>query len=185
MTSLPIYYKDSRGRGEAMPERQTPWERNQVFHRKGIVVFFLAVIAGCVWLTGRLAYLMIFQSEYYMAQADELHERERAIKAARGEIYDANGTVIAANRTVCTISVVHNQVTDPERVVEILAQELAMDPERVRASVEKYTSREVVIVRILPSIPFNIDSYFTSSPIIPWLSLPVKPSTREAKFPKG
>ena len=95
-----------------MPERQTPWERNQVFHRKGIVVFFLAVIAGCVWLTGRLAYLMIFQSEYYMAQADELHERERAIKAARGEIYDANGTVIAANRTVCTISVVHNQVTD-------------------------------------------------------------------------
>ena len=95
-----------------MPEKNTTWERNQIFHRKGIVLFFFVVVAGVLWLSGRLAYLMIFQSEYYMAQADELHERERSIKAARGEIYDANGTVIAANRTVCTISVVHNQVTD-------------------------------------------------------------------------
>ncbi len=142
-----------------MPEKNSKWERNQVFHRKGIVFFFLAVIAGCIWLTGRLAYLMIFQSEYYMAQADELHERERSIKAARGEIYDANGTVIATNRTVCTISVVHNQVTDPERVVEILAQELSMDPEKVRASVEKYTSREVIKTNVDKEIGDVIRAY--------------------------
>ncbi len=87
-------------------------QRNQIFHKKGIVGVFLIMLAGSLWLGGRLAYLMVFRSEYYMAQAEELHERERSIKAARGEIYDRNGTLIAANRTVCTISVIHNQITD-------------------------------------------------------------------------
>ncbi|MCI8402417.1 MAG: peptidoglycan glycosyltransferase [Lachnospiraceae bacterium] len=102
------------------------------------------MVLACLWLSGRLAWLMIFQSEYYMEQADELHERERSIKAARGEIYDATGTVIAANRTVCTISVIHNQITDADQVVEVLSEQLQIDPEKVRASVEKYSAREVI-----------------------------------------
>jgi stage V sporulation protein D (sporulation-specific penicillin-binding protein) len=119
-------------------------QRNQIFHKKGIVAVFFAMVLACLWLSGRLAWLMIFQSEYYMERADELHERERSIKAARGEIYDATGTVIAANRTVCTISVIHNQITDADQVVEVLSEQLQIDPEKVRASVEKYSAREVI-----------------------------------------
>ncbi len=119
-------------------------QRNQIFHKKGIVGVFLIMLAGSLWLGGRLAYLMVFRSEYYMAQAVELHERERSIKAARGEIYDRNGTLIAANRTVCTISVIHNQITDADEVVRVLSEQLELSPEKVRASVEKYSSREVI-----------------------------------------
>jgi stage V sporulation protein D (sporulation-specific penicillin-binding protein) len=119
-------------------------QRNQIFHKKGIVGVFLIMLAGSLWLGGRLAYLMVFRSEYYMAQAEELHERERSIKAARGEIYDRNGTLIAANRTVCTISVIHNQITDADEVVRVLSEQLELSPEKVRASVEKYSSREVI-----------------------------------------
>lgn len=124
--------------------KELPGGRNQIFHRKGIVLIFAVILAAALWLGSRLAYLMIFQSEYYMRQADDLHERERSIKAARGEIYDANGTVIAANKTVCTISVIHNQITDADQVVEVLSEQLQMDAEKVRASVEKYSSREVI-----------------------------------------
>lgn len=119
-------------------------QRNQIFHKKGIVGVFFIMLAGSLWLGGRLAYLMVFRSGYYMAQAEELHERERSIKAARGEIYDRNGTLIAANRTVCTISVIHNQITDADEVVRVLAEQLELSPEKVRASVEKYSSREVI-----------------------------------------
>lgn len=91
---------------------------------------------------GRLVYLMVFQSGYYMEQAKELHERERSIKAARGRILDANGTVIADNKTVCTISVIHNQVKEPDRIVEVLCKELELSEEYVRKRVEKYSSIE-------------------------------------------
>ena len=103
----------------------------KIFHRRGIVVICSVVVAVSLFLCGRLAYLMIFRSEYYMEQADELHQRERSIKAARGQIYDATGTLIAANRTVCTISVIHNQITDADLVVEVLSEKLGIAPEKV------------------------------------------------------
>ncbi len=127
-----------------MKRKDPLWKRNQIFHRRGIVAFFLAVTVLLLVMGGRLVYLMIFRSEYYMEKAEELHERERTIKAARGEIYDANGTLIAANRTVCTVSVIHNQITDPDQVVEVLSRELSLEPDAVREKVEKYTAREVI-----------------------------------------
>ena len=102
--------------------------------RKILVTFFITAIlmAGLLW---QLGYLMIFRSEHYSRMADELHERERTIKAARGEIVDRNGTVIATNRTVCTISVVHNQIEEPETVIEVLCKELELTEVEVRKSV--------------------------------------------------
>ncbi len=111
--------------------------------RKILVTFFITAIlmAGLLW---QLGYLMIFRSEHYSRMADELHERERTIKAARGEIVDRNGTVIATNRTVCTISVVHNQVEEPETVIEVLCKELELSDAEVRKRVEKRSSREII-----------------------------------------
>lgn len=113
-------------------------------HRKKILTaaFFMALFM--VGLVGHLAYLMIFQSEHYSKMADELHERERTIKAARGEIVDRNGTVIAANRTVCTVSVIHNQVEEPEEVIKLLCEELGLSETEVRKKVEKRSSREII-----------------------------------------
>ena len=94
---------------------------------------------------GQLGYLMIFRSEHYSTMADDLHERERTIKAARGEIVDRNGTVIASNRTVCTrILVVHNQVEEPEAVIRMLSGELELPEAEVRKKVEKRSSREII-----------------------------------------
>lgn len=115
---------------------------SKTFIRKKIVVVFFACLALFVILAGRLVYLMVFQSDYYTEQAKELHERERSIKAARGRILDANGNVIADNKTVCTISVIHNQVRDPDRIVEVLSRELELSEEYVRKRVEKYSSIE-------------------------------------------
>ena len=95
-------------------------------------------------LIGQLGYLMIFQSEHYSELADELHERERTIKAARGEIVDRNGTVIATNRTVCTVSVIYNQVEDREQVIKVLCNELNLSESEVRKKVEKRSSREII-----------------------------------------
>ena len=94
-------------------------EKNKTFHRKKILAAFLIFLVSFIGLSVRLSYLMIGQSQYYAEQARELHERERSIKAARGKIIDASGTVLATNRTVCTISVVHSQIKEPERVIEI------------------------------------------------------------------
>ena len=115
---------------------------SKTFIRKKIVVVFFACLALFLVLIGRLVYLMVFQSDYYTEQAKELHERERSIKAARGRILDANGTVIADNKTVCTISVIHNQIKDPDRIVEVLSKELELSEEYVRKRVEKYSSIE-------------------------------------------
>ena len=114
----------------------------KTFHRKKVLILFLGVCFCMLLLAGRLTYLMVFQSAYYTQKALMLHERERSIKAARGEIWDRNGTVLAANKTVCTISVIHSQIKDPEAVIELLCRELSMDEETVRKRVEKVSSIE-------------------------------------------
>lgn len=95
-------------------------------------------------LTGRLIFLMVFRSSYYSQKAEDLHQRERTIKAARGRIMDRNGVVLADNRTVCTVSVIHNQVEDTEQVTTVLSELLAMPQEEIRKKVEKYSSREII-----------------------------------------
>lgn len=114
----------------------------KTFHRKKIVVTFLLCAVIFLGLAGRLAYLMVWQSEYYSAKADDLHERERSIKAARGRVLDRNGVVLADNRTVCTVSVIYNQMTDKEGVISMLCKELGLTEEYVRKRVEKYSAIE-------------------------------------------
>ena len=116
--------------------------KNKTFHKKKILVVFLAAFILILCLIGRLVYLMVFDAEYYQQKAEDLHERERDIKAARGEIIDRNGTVLATNRTVCTISVIHSQIENPEKVIEKLSEFLEMDADQVRKKVEKISSIE-------------------------------------------
>lgn len=116
--------------------------KNKTFHKKKILVVFLAAFILILYLIGRLVYLMVFDAEYYQQKAEDLHERERDIKAARGEIIDRNGTVLATNRTVCTISVIHSQIKNPEKVIEKLSEFLEMDADQVRKKVEKISSIE-------------------------------------------
>ncbi len=110
-------------------------------------------------LTGRLIFLMIFRSQHYSQMAEELHQRERTIKAARGRILDRNGTVIATNRTVCTISVIHNQITDKDQVVKVLSQALDLSPDDVRKKVEKYSAREIVATNVDKELGDQIRNY--------------------------
>ncbi|MFG6327477.1 MAG: peptidoglycan glycosyltransferase [Lachnospiraceae bacterium] len=110
-------------------------------------------------LIGRLAYLMLYMSEHYNDEAVKLHERERQIKAARGKIYDANGTVIASNSTVCTVSVIYSQITEPERVIEVLSSELGISQETVRKKVEKFSSREKIKSNVSKEIGDKIREY--------------------------
>ena len=117
-------------------------EKHKTFHRKKTFWAFMICFAAFLGLSGRLVYLMIYSSAYYSEAADELHQRERSIKAKRGRILDASGTVLADNRTVCTVSVIHNQITDPDAVVEVLSRELGLEEEYVRSRVEKYSSIE-------------------------------------------
>ena len=117
---------------------------NQTRHREKIALLFVLSALLTAVLLGRLFFLMVFCSGYYSEQAQELHQRERTIKAARGRILDASGTVLADNRTVCTISVIHNQVTDPERVIERLSSILEMPEAEIRKKVETYSSREII-----------------------------------------
>ncbi|WP_331482658.1 penicillin-binding transpeptidase domain-containing protein [Otoolea muris] len=118
--------------------------RNQTHHRGRIVFTFIALCLCMAGLSGRLFYLMVYRAEYYSQMAEDLHQRERTIKAARGRILDRNGVVIADNRTVCTISVVHNQIEEPEEVIRVLSAELGVDEETVRKKVEKYSAREII-----------------------------------------
>ena len=117
---------------------------NRTRHRSRITGMFLILAVAAAVLSGRLAYLMVFRAEYYSEKAEDLHQRERTIKAARGEIIDRNGQVIATNRTVCTVSVIHSQIQDPEEVIAVLSRELGVAEETVRARVEKRSSREIV-----------------------------------------
>ena len=118
------------------------WGKLHTFHRKKAVVVFLACILALVLLCIRLAWLMLGEAQYYSTQAENLHERERPIKAARGKILDRNGVVLADNKTVCTVSVIHSQIRDPENVIRVLSQELRISEESVRAKVEKVSSME-------------------------------------------
>ncbi len=117
-------------------------QRNKTAYRKKIMIFMIVVLAMVLFLVGRLVYLMVFCSEYYGKKAEDLHERERDIKAARGEIIDRNGVVLAENKTVCTISVIHSQIKEPELVIAMLTKELEMDEAEVRKRVEKVSSIE-------------------------------------------
>ena len=117
-------------------------KRLKTFQKKKILVLVLIVIGGLIFLAGRLTWLMIFKSEFYGEKAVDLHERERSIKAARGEILDRNGVVLASNQSVCTVSVIHSQIEDEEAVIAMLVKELGMSEETVRTRVEKVSSIE-------------------------------------------
>ena len=121
----------------------------KIFHKKKILLVFVLCAAMLLGLVGRLAWLMLFRSEYYYKKAADLHERERDIKAARGRILDVNGTVLADNQPVCTVSVVHNQLKDPEEVIRVLAKELELAEDKVRKRVEKVSALE----RIRTNVP--------------------------------
>ncbi len=134
-------------------------QKTKSFHRRKILLVFVCCMAALLFLIGRLAYLMIAKSGYYTTLAEDLHERERSIKAARGRILDRNGMVLADNRTVCTVSVIHSQITDPEQVIEVLCTELGMDEETVRARVEKNSSIERIKSNVDKDIGDAIRSY--------------------------
>ncbi|MCI9681509.1 MAG: peptidoglycan glycosyltransferase [Lachnospiraceae bacterium] len=131
----------------------------KTYNRKKIILIFVCCLIGVCVLTGRLVKLMVFESEYYQELADALHERERSIKAARGRIIDASGTVLATNRTVCTISVVHSQIKEPERVIEVLCEELELPEETVRKRVEKYSSIERIKTNVEKEVGDRIRAY--------------------------
>jgi stage V sporulation protein D (sporulation-specific penicillin-binding protein) len=121
-----------------------PMVRNKTYHRRKICVILFAVLLCAAVLLGRLVYLMLFRGNYYSKLATDLQQRERQIKAARGKILDRNGVVLASNKSVCTISVIHNQIEDPEGVIAMLVQELGLSEETVRKRVEKYSSIEKI-----------------------------------------
>lgn len=133
--------------------------RNKTFNRKKVMIVFVAVFFIMMFLIGRLVYLMIFCSEYYGNKAENLHERERDIKAARGKLLDANGTVLATNKSVCTISVIHNQMEEPEKVIEMLVKELGISKETARKRVEKVSSIERVKTNVAKETGDAIRAY--------------------------
>lgn len=127
-------------------------KKNRTFHKKKIWVVFLCCILMMAGLIGRLVFLMCFRSDYYYEKAKDLHERERDIKAARGQILDAKGKVLASNRTVCTISVIHSQIKEPEKVIALLTEKLGMEEAAVRRRVEKVSSIERVKTNVEKSV---------------------------------
>ncbi len=132
---------------------------NQTQHRRKMTLLCFLIFSAMIGLMGRLGYLMLCRSEHYSQMAEDLHERERTIKAARGRILDANGVVIATNRTVCTISVIYNQVKDREQVIRALCRELDMEEEGVRKKVEKRSSREIIRTNVDKEIGDRIRDY--------------------------
>ena len=122
-----------------MKEKET---KSRTYNRKKLTLVFCVCVLMLVGLVARLVRLMVYEADYYQELAEDLHQRERSIKAARGRILDRNGTVLASNRTVCTVSVVHSQLTDPEAVITALSRELNLPDEQVRGRVEKYSSIE-------------------------------------------
>ena len=133
--------------------------KNKTYNKKKILVVFLCAVVIILGLIGRLVYLMVFDAEYYQKLAEDLHEREREIKAARGEIVDRNGVVLATNKTVCTISVVHSQIEDPDLVTEVLAAELGLEQAEVREKVEKVSSMEKIKTNVEKEIGDRIRNY--------------------------
>ena len=134
-------------------------KKNKTYNKKKIMVVFLCAALVLAALIGRLVYLMIFDADYYQELAQDLHEREREIKAARGEIVDRNGVVLATNRTVCTISVIHSQVEKPEEVISVLSRELELDAAEVRKKVEKVSSMEKIKTNVDKEVGDRIRGY--------------------------
>ena len=134
-------------------------KKNKTYNKKKIMVVFLCAALVLAALIGRLIYLMIFDADYYQELAQDLHEREREIKAARGEIVDRNGVVLATNRTVCTISVIHSQVEKPEEVISVLSRELELDEAEVRKKVEKVSSMEKIKTNVDKEVGDRIRGY--------------------------
>ena len=133
--------------------------RTMVYHRKKIWVVFLICIMLLLGLVGRLWYLMNVRAEYYSKKAEDLHERERDIKAARGKILDIRGNILADNRTVCTVSVIHSQIKDPEKVIRVLSGALSVKEEEIRKKVEKISSIERIQTNVEKSIGDRIREY--------------------------
>ena len=133
--------------------------KNKTYHKKKILVVFTCAFLILTGLIGRLVYLMVFDAEYYQKRAEDLHKRERKIKAATGELVDLHGVVLATHNTVCTISVIHSQIKEPERVTEILAKELEMDQAEVRKRVEKVSSMEKVKTNVEKEVGDKIREY--------------------------
>ena len=134
-------------------------KKNKTFHKKKIFVVFVCCVTVMIGLIGRLVWLMGFRSDYYYEKAEDLHERERDIKAARGEIIDASGKVLASNKTVCTISVIHSQVKNPEKVISVLTEELEMEEADVRKRVEKVSSIERIKTNVEKEVGDRIRKY--------------------------
>lgn len=128
-------------------------------HRKKLVFMIVAVLLVSILECVRLGVIMTAKSEYYMQKADELHQRERKIKAKRGRILDRNGTVLAANEVVCTVSVIHSQIEDEEKVIKVLAGELDMDVEEVTKKVKKVSSMEYIKTNVAKDIGDEIRKY--------------------------
>lgn len=120
----------------------------KTYHRKKLLVSITCVILALLLISIRLLYVCVFQSSYYLEKAQKLHERERDIKALRGEILDRNGVVLASNKTVCTVSVIHSQITQPQEVIQMLVKELDITEEAARKRVEKVSSIERVMTNV-------------------------------------
>lgn len=134
-------------------------KRNKTFHKKKTVVVFFCCLAILIGLIIRLVWLMVFDTGQYAKKAEDLHEREREIKAARGRILDAKGTILADNKTVCTISVIHSQIKEPEKVISMLVKELGISEEDARKRVEKVSSIERVKTNVEKEIGDKIRQY--------------------------
>lgn len=133
--------------------------REKTYNRKKVLVVFLVCACMLLGLAGRLVWLMVYRGEYYTEKAKQLHERERDIKAARGRILDVNGVVLADNRTVCTVSVIHSQIEDPEAVIDMLQKELGLDAVTARKRVEKVSSIERVKTNVEKETGDRIRAY--------------------------
>ncbi len=133
--------------------------KNKTYNKKKTLIVFCVACVTLLSLVGRLMYLMVWDAPYYRKRAEALHERERKIKAARGEIIDANGVVLATNKSVCTVSVIHNQITDPETVIKVLAEALEMEEAAVRKRVEKVSSIERIKTNVDKSVGDRIREY--------------------------
>lgn len=134
-------------------------DNNKIFHRKKILVIFFVCAGMMVFLFGRLVYLCVWRADHYSKLATDLHERERSIKAARGRILDRNGIVLADNKTVCTVSVIHNQIEDRSRVIQVLCDELGLSEEYVAKRVDKYSSMERIKSNVEKEVGDRIREY--------------------------
>lgn len=134
-------------------------KKNRTYHKKKTVIVFLGCALLLIGLMGRMVYLMVIRSDYYAKKAEELHQRERDIKAARGRILDAKGEILADNKAVCTVSVIHSQIKEPEKVIAMLQKELGITEETARTRVEKISSIERVKTNVEKAIGDKIRAY--------------------------